>query len=77
MVYLVPTLPGAPSACYRTPRVQVIDSDTIRVHVRLDDGAELTTDIRNVRRRLPSGDPRKDVPRPRRALDGAIEVPLW
>ncbi|MGC5311968.1 hypothetical protein [Micromonospora zamorensis] len=77
-VYLVPTLPTAPSAAYRRPLCEVVTTYGERVRVALGDGTEIETDTRNVVRTLPDLTPRDPRPCPRRSLpDGFEEVPLW
>ncbi|MEK8110587.1 hypothetical protein NKG94_52110 [Micromonospora sp. M12] len=64
-VYLVPTLPTAPSAAYRRPLCEVVTTYGERVRVALGDGTEIETDTRNVVRTLPDLAPR-DPALPRR-----------
>ncbi|WP_019872723.1 hypothetical protein [Salinispora oceanensis] len=76
-VYLVPTLPSAPSAAYRLPLCEIRRVAGYRVTVIVD-GAEIETDERNIRRTYPDVRPRE----PRAPLrppmpDGYEEVTLW
>ncbi|MGX4655706.1 hypothetical protein ACWCHM_18595 [Micromonospora sp. SCSIO 07396] len=81
-VWLVPTLMTAPTAAYRRPACEVTRmTTTSRVLLRLPDGTEVETDIRNVRR-TPPADPtppaRRPARRPGMALpDGYREQALW
>jgi hypothetical protein len=75
--YLYPTLPTAPAAAYSTPPVAVVWVAGPRITVSLPSGEQITTDARNVVRKLPDP-PAARVPAPRRPMpDGYTEVPLW
>jgi hypothetical protein len=79
-VWLVPTLPTAPTASYRTPQVVIkaVHSRGVRVTVTLPDGEELETDSRNISRKAPDLGPRpKNLKLRPKLPDGFTEVPLW
>lgn len=77
-VYLVPTLPTAPTVCYSIPCVTVVSSTGTRARVRMEHGRELETDVRNIRRTRPRDKPpKKRVPVARKPLAGCEELTLW
>jgi hypothetical protein len=79
-VYLVPTLPTAPSAAYRRPPCEVGEVYGERCIVILGDGSAVDTFAANVVRELPADDPAPRRLRPVRPLDlpeGCEEVTLW
>jgi hypothetical protein len=76
-VYLVPTLPTAPTAAYRMPLCEVRRVSGPRVTVTVD-GREIETDDRNVKRTRPDLAPREPrAPRKPSMPDGYEEVTLW
>jgi len=76
-VYLVPTLPTAPSAAYRMPLCEVRRVDGYRVTV-IADGEQIETDERNIRRTCPDLSPREPRPPRKPSMpDGYEEVTLW
>jgi len=82
-IWLVPTLPTAPSAAYRYAAGEVIDVHGVRVRVRLLDGTVLTTDVANISLSLPTERepmPRLALRRPERPMvmpPGWSEQTLW
>lgn len=83
--YLVPTLPTAPAAAYKLPRVTIVTPPPPlqgdRIEIRLPDGTQLWTNKANVRRELPAPPPpptHRPKPKPRLALaDGEEQPALW
>ncbi|MDG9679038.1 hypothetical protein [Micromonospora sp. DH14] len=76
-VYLVPTLPTAPSAAYRMPLCEVVRVSGYRITVDVD-GDRIETDERNIKRKRPDLSPRDPRPQKRPSMpDGYAEVTLW
>jgi hypothetical protein len=74
--YLIPRTLGCASACWSQPKVTVVAITNTAVTVRLPDGTEISVHADNVRRTRP--EPRAErAARPRAALSGAEEIPLW
>jgi len=75
--FLRPRTLTASADCWRQPQVLVISGPDNGVFlVRLPDGREIHVHEDDVCRRRPEP-PRERAARPRPALDGAEEVPLW
>ena len=84
-VWLVPTLPTAPTVAYQRPACEVVAVVGVdRVRVRLADGTEVTTSVRNIVRERPEetepGPRRLAAFRPARPVElppGFVELFLW
>lgn len=83
-VWLVPRVPTAPTVAYKLPRCEVVALVAVdRVKVRLGDGTEVTTDVRNISREQPEeSEPVRRLAafRPARPVvlpAGFNEQPLW
>jgi hypothetical protein len=80
VVYLTPRTLGAPGITYQQPRCVIVRIDAHYATVRLDDGAEHTVHLNNVRRTQPQPPKPRQASKPTKPLDlpaGMEEVPLW